>query len=41
MPRWIAVPQCPECEDPMRDVNEGNYECVSCGAIMFDEGLDL
>ena len=41
MPRWVAVPQCPDCEDLMREDDEGNYECVSCGTIMFDEDLDL
>jgi len=37
MPRWIAVPICPECEEVMMP-DEGDYVCQECDELIEGEG---
>ncbi len=38
MPKWIAVPVCPDCEEVMGPDEYGDYECPQCGeTIETDE----
>lgn len=39
MLRWIAVPECFQCEIAMLQM-EGYYECPQCGFSIDDEEFD-
>jgi len=40
MPKWIAVPECPECGDVMREDDEGDWECTDCNHAIYSDELD-
>jgi len=40
MVRWVAVPQCVECEVAMTEDSDGDWECPQCGNVIYDEDLD-
>jgi len=40
MVRWIAVPQCSECKETMNEDSDGDWECMECGNVLYDEDLD-
>lgn len=37
MPRWIAVPICPECEEVMAPDEDGDYVCPECDELIEGE----